>query len=147
MARYLELFSKKYEAILDRIDFHLINNSDVDADIFFQPVVSEKIAVSKREKDKVYFEVARTVGFDPEGIYELTVQFNVIASTENEAALGAISDNDLIRLIGRDRNSFLFSVLSRISLLAAQITSANGEDPIILPPIMLNTDEDKQAGQ
>ncbi len=76
----------------------------------------------------------RTVSFEPEGLFYLSVSFSAIMrfneSTKDEIVWKGL---DIASEFRQSGGPVLHSLSSRASLLIAQITSASGQPPLITP--------------
>lgn len=79
----------------------------------------------------------RTLKFNPEGIFELSVSFGANLKF-NEEEKHAINWREInLAEEFRVNGSFVLqNLLNRTSLLIAEITAAFGQSPIILPPML-----------
>ena len=88
-------------------------------------------------EDKVNLIVRRTVRFDPQEIFELIISFGVVLKIKKEKQVeydwNSINLADEFQMNG---NFVLDNIMSRISLLVAEITSSFGQNPIIVPPMI-----------
>ncbi|MBS5725517.1 MAG: hypothetical protein KHW59_07040 [Clostridiales bacterium] len=90
--------------------------------------------LAQRSERWVKINFNRTLSFTPEGVYRLSVTFGVLLplnpQTKDEV------DWKKVDLAGAFRESckpLLAALMSRASLLVAQITSASGQNPLITP--------------
>lgn len=83
----------------------------------------------------------REVKFEPEGPFELSVTFTTVLPFEPQFADEI--DWKTVDIAGefrRSRHPMLSVMMSRASLLIAQITSASGNNPLVTPPSPQNGD-------
>lgn len=95
---------------------------------------------AKTELDKLMLRFTRSMKFEPESLYELSVTYTAVANI-NVQGLSAV-DWDNIDLSAEIRNghcTLLSNLVSRTSMMIAQITSANGQVPVITPPAIAKT--------
>lgn len=97
---------------------------------------------AKTELDKLMLRFTRSMQFEPASIYELSVTYTAVANI-NVQGLSAIDwDNiDLSKEIRNGHCTLLSNLVSRASLMISQITSANGQVPVITPPAIAKTRE------
>lgn len=84
--------------------------------------------------DSIKITLERTLKFEPEGFFELTVSFSTIlkfkADKKNEVEWDKIN---LAEEFGKNGDFALTHLSSRSSLLIAEITASFGQQPLIIP--------------
>ena len=90
--------------------------------------------LAQRSDKWVKINFNRTLSFTPEGVYRLSVTFGVLLpfnpQTKDEVDWKKV---DLAGAFRENCKTLLAALMSRASLLVAQITSASGQNPLITP--------------
>ena len=92
---------------------------------------------AKIDNDTVRLTVRRVLEFDPEELFEMSVSFGAILKFNEEKK--SDYDWEKVNLVEEFRENGQFvlgNLMSRISLLIAEITSSFGQTPIISPPLI-----------
>lgn len=118
------LHSISYERIEKSIDDekHSLNCIDnIQADVY--------------NKEKVRIIVTRTLNFEPEEMFSLSVSFGAILKFNHQKCDDYDWHNINVADEFKNNGGFVTrNLMSRISLQIAQITSSFGQMPLILPP-------------
>ena len=128
-----EYFMPEHEFYLQSVSYNKIENITEQAEYSLN--CFDSISADVEESEGVRVTVTRSLKFDPEEIFELSVSFGAMLKFEPE-----MRDKykwDEINMAEELRNSGEFvigNLMSRISLLIAQITSCFGQAPLVLPP-------------
>ena len=88
------------------------------------------------EEKTVKLTVKRVLQFEPEEIFELSVSYGAILKIKEEKKSYAWDKMNLAEEFRENGQFVLGNLMSRISLLIAEITSSFGQPPIILPPVV-----------
>ena len=103
---------------------------------------TDNIVAEVNDLDEVKIIVTRSLYFDPEDVFCLSVAFGA------ELKINPNKKNDYnwheLNLAEefRDNGDFVVSnLMNRISLLIAQITSSFGQQPLMLPPTIIKSTE------
>lgn len=117
---------------------HNINYNRIEApSVERQLNCIDNINVEVNDTDGVKLILTRTLKFDPEGVFELSVSFGAILKfdkdVKNEINWHEINVAEEFRTNG---DFVLRNLLDRISLLIAEVTSSFGQRPIIVPPVI-----------
>ena len=90
--------------------------------------------VAQLLKNGVKINFNRALNFDPEGIFSLSVTYSMMMlfdpSTKDEIDW---KSTDIATEFRKSCPHLLTSLMSRTSLMVAQITSAGGQNPIVTP--------------
>lgn len=94
-----------------------------------------KDTILAQHSDKwVKINFNRTLTFAPEGVFRLSVTFGVLLpfnpQTKNEINW---NETDIAGAFRESCKPLLTSLMSRTSLMIAQITSASGQNPLVTP--------------
>ena len=131
MINFADLFNENYQYSLKNIDYKLLTSSPLSTNV----EISIKDNISYEIKNNIEFVllVDRKISFEPNQLYELSVCFSANLT---------IKDTEKIRNVTWDEelksNPVLLNIiqglLSRISMLIAQVTSSYGQNPLVTPP-------------
>ena len=127
-----DYFETEQEFYLDKITYNRIEKKEETREYSLNCI--DNIDVEANE-DTVKLTVTRVLKFDPEEIFELSVSFGAILKFKEEKKKEY--DWTKINLAEEFRKNGQFvmgNLMSRISLLIAEITSSFGQTPIMLPP-------------
>lgn len=132
-----EYFLPRYEFFLEKVSYEKLEKNSERGEYSLN--CHENIIANHEGNNSVHLTVTRTLKFEPEEMFSLTVSYGAVltfrAERKNEY------DWSEIKLAEEFRNNGDFVVnnlVSRISLLVAQITSSYGQAPLILPPNLMN---------
>ena len=96
---------------------------------------ADNINVEVNEKNEVKIIVTRTLTFDPEEMFRLVVAFGANLKLEPQKMMEYNwHELNLAEEFRENGNFVIDNLMSRISLLIAQVTSSFGQSPLILPP-------------
>lgn len=127
-----EYFNKDYQFYLDSIIFNRIDTRNPVNQIQMNCEDQIQTHVSART---VKLNLTRTVNFQPENLFSLSVSFGAILTIKEEKYKEydwkAINLADEFKYSG---NFVLDNLMSRITLLIGEITSSFGQQPLILSP-------------
>lgn len=127
-----DYFIPEQEFYLDKVSYNRIDKTEEIKEYSLNCIENIETEVNG---DIVKLTVSRLLKFDPEEIFELSVSFGAILKLNEEKK----NDYDWTEINlaeeFRENGQFvLVNLVSRISLLIAEITSSFGQSPIILPP-------------
>ena len=126
-----EYFEPEHEIYLDNISYEKLEKS---VEIKQYTVNCTDNLTVRIDGDIVDVIVQRNVEFVPAEIYKLSVSFG---TTLRFKAKNSISDFDNINWAEEFKESDNFiidNIMSRITLMIAQITSSFGQQPLVMPP-------------
>lgn len=134
-----EYFLPEQEFYLHKIVYDRIEN--ITSKEKFLVNCTDNINVEICEGIGVKIIITRSLAFEPEEMFQLSVAFGADLKFEpqrvNEYNWSEINLAEEFK----DNGSFVTSnLMSRISLLFAQITSSYGQQPLILPPMVAGSD-------
>ena len=128
-----------YEYFLPEQEFYLhkIVYDRIDCSLSSEEILlncADNINVEVIDRGQVRVTVTRTLKFEPEGVFYLAVSFGANLrfnpQKENEYKWNEVNMAEEFR----DNGEFVTNnLMSRITLLIAQITSSFGQPPLILP--------------
>lgn len=117
----------------------------IDYDFLTQPkqgenklTIRDSVASYNMAEDKVKIELSRSLDFGTGNIFSLKVVFGVML-TKNPFSMNEIdwSNVNVAEEFKRTKAPLIGNIMSRISVLIAQITSASGQVPIVTPPQLI----------
>lgn len=128
-----DYFLPEQEFYLNKISYERIDVSSVKKE--FSLNCSDNISVRICSEDKFKVIVTRKLTFEPEEVFNLVVSFgaDLVIKPQKKGE----HDWEHINLAEefRDYGGFVTNnLMSRITLLIAQITSSFGQQPLLLPP-------------
>lgn len=136
----IEYFNPQHEYYLDNIEYKRIEIIPNQQNLSLS--CTDNIRASA-EQNGVKLVVTRSLQFDPNGIFELVVSFGALLSFNdlgNNVDWASVNLSDEFATQGEFVTS---NLLNRMSLLIGQITSSYGQQPIILPGVMINNNQTK----
>ena len=105
---------------------------------------TDNIAATVKDNEGVEIILTRKLTFVPEQLFGLVISFGADLKFDKEKAKEINWREINLADEFRDNGDFIISnLLSRISLLVAQITSSFGQTPLIIPPSMPKTQKSK----
>ena len=139
MIRNLEdYFEDEQGFYLDTVHYNRIDKKD-QAEEYSLKCIDNIEAVA--EEDAVRLTVKRVLKFEPEEIFELSVSYGAVLKIKEEKKKSFTWEKiDLVEEFRENGQFVLGNLMSRISLLIAEITSSYGQPPIILPPVIASKD-------
>lgn len=127
-----DYFLPKQEFYLDNISYRRLEKQTKANEYVLNCVdnISAKI-----DGDIVRLTVERVIKFEPKDIFDLSITFGVILKFNNDRKKEIDWEKiDLAEEFKENGNFVLSNLISRISLLVAEITSSFGQPPILLVP-------------
>ena len=125
-------FKEKHEIFLDSIKYNIVEENQVSQEYQLNGVDSIE---TKIEDEQVRVVVKRALKFYPEAFFSLEVAFGAVLEFNDEKKSEQDWQNVNLAEEFRENGGFILDhLLSRISLLIAQITSSYGQQPLILKP-------------
>lgn len=96
----------------------------------------DEVFFQKQDGANVEFEVVRRMDFEPEGVFEITVVYNVRRVLNDEYVGQDIDFRELLhKLTANEFNMLCGNVFSVMSLVIAQLTQSSNGIPMISPPV------------
>lgn len=128
-----EYFLPEQEFYLHKLVYNRIENSTLKMEYSLQ--CTDNINVEYNDKTGIRIIVTRSLSFEPEEIFRLSVAFgaNLKFNPEKEKEYNW-SEINLAEEFKNNGDFVTANLMSRITLLIAQITSSFGQQPLILPP-------------
>ncbi|MDE7224687.1 MAG: hypothetical protein K2O34_13030 [Acetatifactor sp.] len=117
-----------HKIVYDRID-GIVSKKE------FMLNCADNINVEVGENSQVRVMVSRTLSFEPDEMFYLSVSFGANLRFEPQKANEYNWNEINLAEEFRDNGNFVTdNLMSRIALLIAQITSSFGQQPLVLPP-------------
>ena len=132
ISNLIDYFEAEQEFYLDKILYNRIDKKEQANEYSLNCIDNIEAAVNE---NIVKLTITRALKFDPEEIFELSLSYGAILKIKKERK--EEYDWDKINLAEefRENGEFVLgNLMSRISLLIAEITSSFGQIPLILPP-------------
>ena len=127
-----EYFMPEYQYYLDSISYQRFGNTSLQVPLSL--VCSDNITVSLTADNKVNLLLTRELKFSPEGIFSVTIRFGADLQFNPETSIGIDWNRvNLAEEFKKNGDFVIANLMSRASLLIAQITSSFGQQPLILP--------------
>ncbi len=136
-----EFFLPEQAFYLHKIVYQRIDSVSAKEEVLLN--CTDNINVEVGEKGEVRVIVTRSLSFEPEEIFQLVVSFGAELKFEpkkaNEYNWHEINMSEEFR----DNGKFVTdNLMTRITLLIAQITSSYGQQPLILPPNIVKSNNE-----
>jgi len=135
-----EYFLPEQEFYLHKVNYDRLDSAVAKNE--FTLNCADNINVEVSENSEVKIIVTRSLAFEPGEMFRLSVAFGA------DLKLDPQKEHEYnwheINLAEEFRNNGYFvtaNLMSRISLLIAQITSSFGQQPLVIPPNVATTDE------
>ena len=127
-----EYFLPEYQFFLDEIQYHRME--DVPNNLQISLSCTDNVTVELKPENKATIILAREIRFDPKGIFSLEIKFGAVLTFNAEAS----EDVDWKKInladeFAKNGDFVMNNLMSRSSLLAAEITASYGRQPLILP--------------
>lgn len=132
-----DYFEDEQVFYLDKVFYNRIDKKN-QAEEYSLKCVDNIEAVA--EEEKVRLTVKRVLQFEPKEIFELSVSYGAILKIKEDKKSYAWDKIDLAEEFRENGQFVLGNLMSRISLLIAEITSSFGQPPLILPPVIASKD-------
>ena len=127
-----DYFLSEQEFYLDKIFYTRIDKNEQIKEYLLNCIDNIDAHISN---DTVKLNVQRVLKFDPEEIFNLSVSFGVILRFNEEKKGDYDWENINLAEEFQENGQFVLEhLMSRITLLIAEITSSFGQVPIIPPP-------------
>ena len=126
-------FQQEHAYYLNHINYRIIENNVEEA----APGCVDHISAEVQGSEQVRVILTRTLKFEPESLFELSVSYGVILKFNSENKDEINWHGIQLAEIFKENGGFaLQNLMNRISLLIAEITASYGQSPIILPPMI-----------
>lgn len=130
-----EYFRPEQEIFLDTVSYKRIENSEENFMQEFALLCQDNMKVLVGEEG-VRVVVTRSLFFDPEEIFTLSVSFGADLRFNERKAEHDWENVDLAEEFRENGDFVTAQLMSRVSLLIGQITSSYGQQPLVLPTVL-----------
>lgn len=133
---FIETFDENYSYFLKEIQYRVITVGNIQGKIDI--MIGDSLTFNMLDDSHLEIIVERNVKFEPNVVYELSVSFGAVLKLKENIRLSIDSNwkNDFIN--SPEGNTIIQSLLSRVSLQIAQITSSCGPNPIVTSPNLMD---------
>lgn len=139
-----QYFRNEYQIYLNGINFEKFDAIPQPENGEITLNCTDNIAATVKDNEGVEIILTRKLTFVPEQLFGLVISFGADLKFDKEKAKEINWREINLADEFRDNGDFIISnLLSRISLLVAQITSSFGQTPLIIPPSMPKTQKSK----
>lgn len=137
------VFKNQAQYSLNSVDFHqqpMENDNDpINVTIF--PV--DSMMIVRRGLKNVVISVRRSLGMKPDVVFTLDVEIHILIEFEDGCDTSGASDDDIIMAFKKSCGGFLSTVMARISVIISEITSVNGQTPLVTQPVFIESESEK----
>lgn len=130
-----EYFKPEQEIFLDTVHYKRIENLYNGVRHEFALLCQDNVKATANDEG-VRIIVTRSLVFDPEEIFNLSVSFGVDLKFNERKAEHDWMNINLAEEFRENGDFVTAQLMSRISLLIGQITSSFGQQPLILPAVL-----------
>ena len=127
-----EYFKPEQEMFLDTINYKRIESQESDVEEKLTLLCQDNVKVSVDE-EKVRIIITRSLIFDPEELFALSVSFGSDLKFNERKSEHDWMNINLADEFRKNGDFVTIQLMSRITLLIAEITSSFGQQPLILP--------------
>ena len=131
-----EYFKPELEIFLDTVSYKRIENLNNKCEQELSLLCQDNLKVMTNE-DGVRIIVTRTLMFEPEELFALNVSFGADLKFNERKAEHEWTEINLAEEFGENGDFVTAQLMSRISLLIGQITASFGQQPLILPSVIV----------
>lgn len=130
-----EYFLPEHDFYLHKVVYDRLDNVTSEEEVPLN--CADNVNVEVNDNGEVKVIVTRSLYFEPEEIFRLSVAFGANLKFEPQKVSEYNWNEINLAEEFRDYGDFVtINLISRISLLIAQITSSFGQQPLVLPPIV-----------
>ena len=139
-----QYFLPEYEFYLEEIKYNRLSASEKDND----NLICKDTLSADLIDTGVRLLITRNLAFEESQLFDLSVSYGAVL-TFDESRSTEINWNELdLAREFKDNGGFVLSnLMSRISLLIAQITSSFGQMPLVLPPVIPENDSETKYNE
>ena len=130
-------FCKEQKVYLENIKYSRLDTLSETTDELLLNC-SDVISATMCGTDRVQVSVTRKLQFEPNNMFEMEVCFSAILILDRSKADEIEWEKvNLAEEFRKNGNFVLGNLMSRVTLLIAQITSSCGQAPLVLPPAIV----------
>ncbi len=138
----VEYFLPEQEFYLQNVSYSKVENVINQNEHSLNCIDNIKVDVIGNEKVRI--TITRSLKFEPEELFNLSVAFGAVLSFDPEHEKDCNWNEINLAEEFRANGDFVtVNLMSRITLLIAQITSSFGQQPLVLPPGIASNNEKK----
>ena len=131
MIKYQDYFQDGYRYALENVTYVRIpEKSPLPTE--HSLVYADSFSVSDRDEQDVHVRYTRHTYFDPTGVFDITITFDLVFAFKKSNASKTITNDSIVELL--ENSEFTAEVIAKASLLISQITLLGTLNPVILPP-------------
>ena len=118
---------------LNKVNYERVEHSNAEFDI----IIDDSFQISEIHEDMFSVLLSRHVSFEPESLFDITVEFEV-ARWRDKNATESFEDYDLNDIINNDNIDELTGYnYNRASAIISAVTTSFGLTPLITPPVFV----------
>ena len=129
-----KFLKEEYQFILKQVVFRTIDE-DNDAEQF-KINISDDISVAFVDGG-LFVDYCRNVYFEPNGIFDIKVNFGLKLSFKDGVKSEEVCDVDWVAELGDKENPYMANIIARTSNIISNLTSSFGQQPLITPPVFV----------
>lgn len=130
-----DLFNKRCKIQLEHVEMKALEDPSDDIEEI-KVTVKDSVAWEKKE-NCLRVECTRHVGFEPACNFEIMVTYSVEHFLSEKNMLDKVTDSEIEKDVQEDVPFYIQErqgLISRVSLIIAQLTSSFNGAPMVLPP-------------
>lgn len=135
-----DYFRPEQEIFLDKVNYKRIENTNNKVRKEFALLCQDNVKVSLND-DGVRIIVTRSLVFEPEEIFSMSVSFGTDLRFNERKSEYDWKTINLAEEFRENGDFVTAQLMSRVSLIIGQITSSFGQQPIILQPVLVKTNQ------
>lgn len=135
-----DYFRPEQEIFLDKVNYKRIENTNNKVSKEFTLLCQDNVKVSVND-DGVRIIVTRSLVFEPEEIFTMSVSFGTDLKFNERKSEYDWKTINLAEEFRENGDFVTAQLMSRVSLIIGQITSSFGQQPIILQPALVKTNQ------
>lgn len=135
-----DYFRPEQEIFLDKLNYKRIENTNNKVSKEFTLLCQDNVKVSVND-DGVRIIVTRSLVFEPEEIFTMSVSFGTDLKFNERKSEYDWKTINLAEEFRENGDFVTAQLMSRVSLIIGQITSSFGQQPIILQPALVKTNQ------
>ena len=135
-----DYFRPEQEIFLDKVNYKRIENTNNKVRKEFALLCQDNVKVSLND-DGVRIIVTRSLVFEPEEIFSMSVSFGTDLRFNERKSEYDWKTINLAEEFRENGDFVTAQLMSRVSLIIGQITSSFGQQPLILQPVLVKTNQ------
>ena len=139
-----QYFLPEYEFYLEEIKYNRLSVSEKDND----NLICKDTLSADLIDTGVRLLITRNLAFEESQLFDLSVSYGAVLTFDESRSIEINwNELDLAREFKDNGGFVLNNLMSRISLLIAQITSSFGQMPLVLPPVIPENDSETKYNE